>query len=170
MSIFVERYLGRTRAVEDMVENWKIKHDQAMFVMDLDEMVRECLDLSALCQHVWKTLWQMLRRDPNGKGVNEAEEPIRTALAKTQHIFQSVQDLVAQAQGKGYAIQNAAALPIAAQEVRAINAKIEAVYPPFDHEAAEEARQEFLRGEFITVEQLIEELTGETQGVASRID
>ncbi len=64
MSILVERYLGRTQAVEGMVENWKVKHDQAMIAIDLDEMVRECLDLCALSQHVWKTLSQLIRRDP----------------------------------------------------------------------------------------------------------
>jgi hypothetical protein len=157
MSIFVERYLGRTQAVEGMVENWKIKHDQAMFVMDLDEMVRECLDLNALCQHVWKTLWQLLRRDPNGEAVDEAEEPIKTALAKTQHIFQSVQDLVAQAREKGYTIQNAEALPIATEEVRAISAKIGVVYPQINEELAEEAIAAFKRGECIPIEELIRE-------------
>jgi hypothetical protein len=157
MSIFVERYLGRTQAVEDMVENWKVKHDEAMFVMDLDEMVRECLDLSALCQHVWKTLWQLLRRDPNGEAIDEAEESIKTALAKTQHIFQLVQDLVAQAHGKGYTIQNSEALPTAAEEVRAICAKIDVVYLPFNQEVADEAIAAFKRGECVPIEDLIRE-------------
>ena len=62
--------------------------------------------------------------------------PSRQPLAKTQHIFQSVQDLVAQARANGYTIQNAEALPIAAQEVRAISAKIDVVYPQINEELA----------------------------------
>lgn len=155
MSIFVERYLGRTQAVEGMVENWKLKHDHAMLAMDLDEMVRECLDLSALCQHVWQTLWELLRRDPNGEAINEAEDPIKTALAKTSQIFQSVQDLVAQARGQGFAIGNAEALRVAAQEVEAVSAKIDVVYPKVNEDLVNEAIAAFRRGECIPIEELI---------------
>ncbi len=47
----------------------------------------------------------------------------------------------------GYTIPNAESLPIAAQEICTICAKVEVVYPPFDHQATEEARTAFLRGE-----------------------
>ncbi|MBI3824193.1 MAG: hypothetical protein HY289_16115, partial [Planctomycetes bacterium] len=129
MSIFAERYLGRTRAVEGLVENWNFKHDQAMATMDVEEVVQECLDLSALCTHAWQSLRQIVLRDPNGPAVDEAEEPIKAAVTKTSQIFQSVQELITQAQIKGYTIQNAKALRGAAQQVREIAAKIDVVYP-----------------------------------------
>jgi hypothetical protein len=157
MSIFIERYLGRTHAVEGLVKNWKTNHDQNMFVMDVDEMVQECLDLSALCQHAWKTLWQLLRREPNGDTVDEAEDPMKKALAKTLHIFEAVQDLIAQAKDNGFAIQNAEAIAIAAQGVREISAKVDNVYPQMNEVLAEEAIAAFKRGECIPIEELIRE-------------
>ena len=164
MSIFVERYLGRTEAAEGMVENWKIKHDPTMLVMDVDEMVRECLDLSALCQHAWKILWQLLCREPNSDAAYEAEDPMKKALAKTLHLFQSVQELVSQANCQGFAVQNAEAIATAVQAVHQISAKVDSVYPQMNEALAEEAIAAFNRGEYVSIEELIREAQSGTFG------
>lgn len=161
MSVFADRYLCRTRAVEGLVDNWKFQHDEAMAAMDVDEVVQECLDLSALCQHAWSSLRQIIRRDPNGAAIDEAEEPIKTAIAKTQHIFTSVQELVAQARKKGFAIQDTQKLPGAAQAVFDIKAKIDVVYFQPNEEQIRKSREQFERGECQTIEELIREIQGE---------
>lgn len=157
MSIFVDRYLGRTRAMEHLVEDWKNKHDQAMFAMDVEEMVRECVDLAALCEHSWNSLWQLLRRDPNSDAVDDAAKVMTTALAKTLQVFRSVQDLVADAKTKGFEIKGSENLETAAIRVREINAKVETIDPPLNEEMAEEAIAAFKRGECLPIEELIRE-------------
>jgi hypothetical protein len=157
MSVFVDRYLGRTRAAEHLVEDWINKHDQAMVALDVEELVRECIDLAALCQHAWKSLWQILRREPNGKAIDDAENPLKEAIGKTLRIFQAVESMVAVAKGKGFTIPNAEALLAAVQRVREISDKIDCVYPQVNAALAEEAIAAFHRGECIPIEDLIRE-------------
>jgi hypothetical protein len=161
MSVFVDHYLSRTRAAEHLVEDWKNKHDQAMFAMDVEEMVRECVNLDALCRHAWKTLWQLIRRDPNGAAVDEAKEPIQEALAKTQQVLHSVEGLVAEAKGKGLTISSAEELLGVARTVREISAKVKIVYPNPNWEQIRISQAEFERGEYQTIEELLREVQGE---------
>lgn len=164
MNIAQDRYLRRSRAVETLIEDWDIEHDHAKVVLDVEELAGECIDLAALGQHAWMNLRENLVRDPNCDMVDESENVMKQAMAKTLKSFARVQELVATAGQQGVALKNLPAFETALQEIQYVNAKIETVYPPFDHAAAEEARQAFLRGEFITTEQLIEELTGVSQG------
>jgi hypothetical protein len=157
MSVFVDRYLGRTRAAEHLVEDWSSKQDRASVTMDVEEMIRECDDLSGLCRHAWQTLWQLLRRDPNGAAVAEAEVSMKKALSKTLQIFKSVEILVANATQKGCVISNSGTLTTALQAVQEISAKVEVVYPKIDEVKAAEAAAAFHRGECVPIEDLIRE-------------
>jgi hypothetical protein len=161
MSVFVDHYLSRTRAAEHLVEDWKKAHDEAMFAMDVEGMVRECVDLGALCQHAWKSLWELIRRDPNGIAVDEVEKSIKEALSKTLGLLRSVEGLVAEAKGKGFAIPNADALASTGQAVREISAKVDVVYPQVNEEQIRISREQFERGEYQTIEELIREVQGE---------
>ena len=164
MNIAQDRYLRRSRAVETLIEDWDIERDHAKFMLDVEELARECIDLAALGQHAWMDLRENLVIDPNCDMVDESENVMKQAMAKTLDSFARVQELVATAAKQGVALKNLPAFEAAVQEIHHVKAKIEMVYPPFDHAATEEARQAFLRGEFITTEQLIEELTGVSQG------
>ena len=56
MIFSVCRYLNRSSSVENLVENWQSQHNQAMFLFDVEELIRECIDLGALSKHAWQTL------------------------------------------------------------------------------------------------------------------
>jgi hypothetical protein len=167
MNFTLQRYWRRSRSVETLIEDWDIEHDHAKFALDVEELAGECIDLATLGQHAWMNLRENLVSDPNCDMVDESENVMKQAMAKTLKSFARVQEFVAAAAKQGVIIKNLPAFETAVQEIHQVNAKIEMVYPPFDHEMVKASMAEFERGEWITSEQLIEELTGESQGVSA---
>ncbi|MBM3994314.1 MAG: hypothetical protein FJ303_09215 [Planctomycetes bacterium] len=158
MNVFIDRYLGRARAAEHLVEDWKNKHDQAMVAMDVEELVRECVDLAALCRHTSSAFWQLFRRDPNSDTVDQAGNAMRAALEKTLEVFHSVEELVARASSQGCVIAGSEELERNENEIHKISAKVNSIFPPaFDEEQAKEAIAAFHRGEYVTIEELLSE-------------
>jgi hypothetical protein len=157
MSVFANRYLTRSRAVEHFVEDWTTRQNGAAIAIDVEELVRECVDLGDLCRHAWQSLWQILRRDPNSDAVNEAQAPMKEALARTLKVIQAVKGRVAEFTERGFKISNAEALSSTFQSVQEISAKIDVVYPEVDSKLVDDAIAAFKRGECIPIEDLIRE-------------
>ena len=87
-------------------------------------------------------------------------------LRKTIAAFDWIHEMVTEAMGIDAMIEGGATFEAAANQVREVSAKFDMLYPPFDHETAEESIAEFKRGEYITAEELIEELTGGSQDIS----
>ena len=159
MSIFVRRYLNRSRSVEHLVEDWKLKHSHAIDVPDVEELVSECVDLGVLAKHAWQFLRQLLSSDPNGECIEEFGKVMKKAISKTLEVFATVQELVADVKTKGFTIDSAA-IETTFQDVRQISAKLETIFPTYDKSLFEESRAAFERGDYIPIEDLIREAQG----------
>jgi hypothetical protein len=107
----------------------------------------------------------LLTAEPNGDEIDNVGNSMRLEIPKTLAAFAWIQKMMDGETRNGVTIKGAAGFEAAASQVRIVSAKIEMLYPRFDQETAEESIAQFKRGEFITVEALIEELTGESQSV-----
>ena len=154
-NILVRRYLRRSRSVEELVEDWKIEHDQAMFALDVEEFVKECIDLGNLSKHAWKSFRELLLKDPNAPAVEESGMVMKEALTKTLAIFHTVNGLIDEASQKGHVIQDDANFELVLHETTKISDKVHAVFMEPDPKVIEESIAAFKRGEYYTSEELL---------------
>ena len=155
MSIFVRRFLHRSRSVDELIEEWKLEHDQAMFAFDLEELVSECIDLGNLSKHAWKSFRDLLLKNPNAPVIEESGRVMQTALTRTLEMFHTVKALVTEASQKGHSIQDAADFELVVNETRKISDKVQVVFMEPDPAAIEESIAAFKRGEYYTSEELL---------------
>ena len=155
MVIFVRRYMRRSQLALDLVEEWKVNHDHAMFALDIQEWVSECIDLGDLTKHVWSLFRELLMKDPNAAVIDESGRVIQAAVQRTLAIFEAVNELVQDASRKGFALQEVADFELARHETRAIMDKIKVVFMEPDPKMIEESLAAYKRGEYYTSEELL---------------
>jgi hypothetical protein len=155
MNIFAHRYLGRSRFVEGLVEEWKREHDEAMLALTVEELVEECIDLGHLSQHAWSGFRELLFKDPNASAIGEVGAVMKEALTKTLEIFETIRELSEKAKASGHAIRNATQFEAVFQETKIISETVHDLFAPPDPQVVEEAIASFKRGECIPIEELI---------------
>lgn len=155
MVIFVRRYMRRSQMVGELVEEWRINHDQAMFALDVQEWVSECIDLANLSRHVWALFRELLLKDPNAPVIDESGRVMQTALVKTLATLEAVNGLVQEASQRGFAIHGVADLELARHETKKMMDTLEVVFMEPDPKVVEESIAAFKRGEYYTSEELL---------------
>jgi uncharacterized protein Yka (UPF0111/DUF47 family) len=160
MAVYIDRYLRRSRSAEGLVEDWKLKHRNVEFATDIEEMVCECVELSDLCKHAWKTLRERAFHRTTPENIEEAGAVMKQAVSKTLGTFHALEGLVADAENRGCTVKNAGALHKVVQEIDEINGKVDKLFPPLNKELIEESIAAFNRGEYQTIEELIRETQG----------
>jgi hypothetical protein len=159
MKLMVQRFLGRSRLAETLIENWRIAHQEETFATDVAALLGECLELRSLTRQTWSALLELLfsNEHNNGIEVEEFGKTLKIALVKTLEVFTTVQTLLEEAQQKGYTIGEAGQFAAIHQEVIQIKAEVGKAFPEYDRNMAEQARAAFHRGEYRTVEDLLRE-------------
>lgn len=158
MRICVKRYLHRSRVVEHLIEDWKAGQIQPAGASCLAAIVAECIDVVAFCLQSWEYIQELLRTDPNGDAIDAVGKIMKSELPRTLAALDSVQELIGKMTSSP--IKDATAFEAAANQIRAVHAKVEMVFPELNKEMAEESLAEFTRGEYQTVEELIREIQG----------
>ncbi|HZZ77510.1 MAG TPA: hypothetical protein VFE62_03265 [Gemmataceae bacterium] len=157
MGIDVQRFLYRARTVDALVHDWTNSHDKATFEVDVEALASECIDLAKLCVAGWERVRELLRDDPNGREVEHAGNTMKSTVARTLQIVTSVQNLIATAVRQGITIKAASDLETSARQIREVGAGIDMMFPALDKKLADESLAAYNRGEYQTIEDLIDE-------------
>ena len=146
MSILVQRYFKRSRAVVDLAEEWKIHHEYAMLVFDLEELICECIELGKLATHVWTSLADLLVTAKITE-IDEVGDKFRMAVERTKEALALVQQGVVKAK-KDYKIDKADELLETMHAIESMSEDFEKVWPKANEQMAKEALEDYQRGDF----------------------
>jgi hypothetical protein len=153
-------YQGRVRTVEDAVEVWKSRHDDAMAVRDIEDIVRESVSAFEVLFDWQRESWEFLRA---GK--------IKRILDYGGHLgrgFRIGLDLAALVQGcvdwaemKGYSVDNAFRFRDSVTRLGELRGEFLARWPFPNKEEIERGLAAVDRGEGTDLGELINELQGQ---------
>lgn len=156
MSILVTRCLKRSELVKELyervTENWQIEHKGAIFASDVEELCGECLELTELCKHVWTTLRGNLEKIRNTQKVGLAFEE---ALAKSLDVLKGVLELCETADKKNYQIKGHERVMNELSELKELSEAFAKDWPFFRKDMMDAARSAYLRGDYRTAEDLL---------------
>jgi hypothetical protein len=161
MSILVQRYFRRSRAVEELAEDWQIEHKNAMLVRDVEELVCECLELGKLAKYVWNASSDSLF-DGMIKDLDVIGGMLRMAIGRTKYTFCLVNEGIGEAQRQGYEIARAAEFCTTVQEVNSMAVDFEKTWPAANKGMAREALAAYHRGEFMDSGDLLANAQGKS--------
>jgi hypothetical protein len=162
MNLSVRRYLGRSRFVEELVENWQLEHERAMFAKDVEELVSECIELGELTKHAWKSALDQLF-DEKVEYIDKAGKMLESSISKTLCVFDKISGLIKEAKRKGFEIEGSANFEETVRATVQVKAELARDWPWFDTAVAEEALADYRRGDY----QTIEEIRRDTQTLGS---
>ena len=147
MSVLVHRCLGRSRLVEELVEDWQIEHKNVMLLRDVEELASECLELGKLVQHVWGVLSEELF-DGRIEDLEGIGEEMRVAIEKTRHVVALVSNAICEVERKGYVSKQGADLRLAAHEIEQVAKDFKKTWPTANLQMAQESLTAYNRGEY----------------------
>ncbi len=160
MSLISRRCLSRVRGIQAMVEEWRCSAHPKSFVPDLELLVSECLETADICVEAWKPLSEMLRVDPNTEEVEFAGQMLKRALKMLEGTINELNIAITIAKKQEQSIERADELDRALKDICELSHRLDQIFLTYDPVEAEEARAAFLRGEYITTEELLRELQG----------
>ncbi len=158
-SLVVRRCLQRSSLVEQLAENWQLDHDEAMFASDVEELCRECIDLCDLCERSWRSLVDGLF---NGKVENTevTGRGFKTAVEKAGQVLHRVNSWLIKAEKKGFQVEGSERFKQGLYTIESLGERIDRKWPFFNSETIEQAREEYRRGEYHTIEELLGAMEG----------
>jgi|ERR1051325_10596736 hypothetical protein len=106
MSIKNTIYRGRVRTVEDAVSFWKVSHDDAMAVRDIEDVVEESLAAIRILVEWQKEGWTLLLSG-RLKNILEYGNSLRRAYVIGQNLIQAVSECIDRAEAGSYVVDNA---------------------------------------------------------------
>jgi hypothetical protein len=163
MSILVRRCLGRSRLVEELVENWQIEHKQAMFAGDMEELVVEFIALGELIQHGWESMIDRLF-DEKIDNIDAAGDMMRAAISRTLKVSTKLEEFVGLAEQMQNPIDKAHSFRSVVRNLQHIDAEVKKRWPTVNARMLNDSLAAYERGEFRTTEDLL----GDTQDCGSK--
>lgn len=157
MKTRAKMYRGQYRAVEDALESWKVDHEEAMGVCDLEEVIRVCLQVQSAVAEMVKLMWKKgfsgEIRDPE-----EVGQYVRKALDAGVLAWSAIREGAEECAAAGYDVEGANGIPAALAEVTAARDDFARRWPFFRRGGMERGAKEIAEGRFITGEELLREL------------
>ncbi len=161
MSILVRRYLGRSRYVEELVEEWQIAYHKAQLSWDLQDLVTECIDLGYFAKQTWDFLAEKLFDETSALDHDTIGESMEIALQKTLQVFSKVQGLVKRLhQLDCPSLDNSQEFEDVVAQTELVNQQFEEQWPSLDTDMVEAALAAFGRGDYVTPEALLNDAKG----------
>ena len=108
-------------------------------------------------------LWNQLFDVHVSNNVEIVGRSFRTVLDRSIEVATKIRDSAARAEKKGQPIALAEPVVSSLTELEAVKVEFEEKWPFFDPKMSEEAHADFLRGDYITAEQALQEALDELQ-------
>jgi hypothetical protein len=159
MSILVRRYLGRSRCLEELLEDWQIRYQKAQLAWDVQDLVSECIELGQLAQRAWDFVADKLYDENHRFDHEKVGEAMGLALQKTLHAFNKVDEDVIETVDRLDCppVDNVPQFKRSLVAVRRIAKEFKEQWPSIDRETVKEALAAYQRGEFQTSGALLDE-------------
>src|SRR5207244_10399260 len=122
----------RAKLVEELVEDWQIRHREAMIARDLEELVQESVELGKLLNRGWSVLINRLF-DEDVDDIDAAGKTMHLAVDVTQEVFKQIQARIQVANRKQYDIQGAEEFSKALESTRELKAEVSKKWPYVNH-------------------------------------
>jgi hypothetical protein len=161
MDLLARRCRDRSNQLESYVDTWQIDHKEAMQVCDLEELIKECLELVPLLRRAWDRASE-LSFDAKVKSelLFVAEDLIRVAIDRTTITLRKISRLIETFERAEYTIVGAKELRDAVCDVEILDKEAESRCSPFDARQAEESLAAYASGDYKSAEGLLHELQG----------
>jgi hypothetical protein len=164
MGIQLERCSARSRLVGELVEKWKLEHEQAMMERDTEDIanaaVAECIDLMSLVKRTWRsTIGDSSKNvfDPNGHG-----DRLKAIIADTIAVVRkSEESLIKPAEQLHNTIAGVEEFRNLRDEFDAIQTEAEELWPKIDEDMVRRSRADFAKGDYRLIEELIADEKGD---------
>lgn len=154
MSILANRCLRGTYLVEELLEDWEIRHRKAMLAGDLEELVQECLDLSGLISRAWRGT-----RDDLFAGrlydIDAAGKTMQIVFERSLNAFNKLVNLIAEARPCTGDIHRSDELFKAVQQVNELKAEWSKDWPLVNYELIAQSKAAYERGEYLLAEDML---------------
>ncbi|HBI42237.1 MAG TPA: hypothetical protein DDY78_05175 [Planctomycetales bacterium] len=161
MSLLARRCLDRSHQLEGYVETWQIDHKEAMQVCDLEELVKECLELAPLLRRAWGGATDVsFDENVKNESLFVGEELIRVAINRAALAFRKISRLIETSEQAGYAIANAEKFRDAVRDMEALEKEAENECAPLNTQQMDEALADYKRGDFKLAGDMLRELQG----------
>jgi hypothetical protein len=161
MSLLARRCLDRSHQLEGYIETWQIDHKEAMPVCDLEELVKECLDLAPLLRRAWGCATDLsFDENVTNESLFVGEDLIRVAIHRAALAFRNISRLIETSEQAVYTIANSEMFRDAVRDVEALEKEAENECAPLDTQQMGEALADYKRGDFQLAGDMLRELQG----------
>lgn len=158
MAGYLASVRARNRYVEDLIEPWKADHEYAMRVYDLEDAIRSCLRVVPIIEG-WRNA---LRSDLHGRKLPDPDRAGREflkAIKATLGLFQDLREAVTRAE-VSCSVEGSQELVQAESNLKRIAQEFSARWPLIDPKRWAESEAAYQRGEYQSVEEILNELQG----------
>ena len=156
MSILSRQFLGRARLFRQLVEDWQSAPNHTLFVREVGELIDEASAMRVLAQSTRDTIKRRLR-ERNPENIELDGIAMKQAIGHIQAGLVSLGEIMRTGQNRNLAPANVDSLPATVAVIDEIREDLNRWFPIFDPEQAKEAIEAIKRGEYITMEALINE-------------
>lgn len=162
-AIFTIRCDGRTAAVEKIAERWKKDHRDAMFAMDVQDMIKEYLDHQTFLRKMWE---DSVQRAVEGSlsDLNAVGNLLVDMFDRSIDAFEIGEKMIEQARKNDYAIDCEREFRRGIIETKKIRHRINTRWPFTDEEAMNDAIRSFREGRSRSVQDIIDDLRSRNPG------
>jgi hypothetical protein len=157
MNVLINRCVLRSFLAEELVETWQVNYQAAMYSLDLEAVVDESLDLSALLRKSWPKIRELLF-DERICDIAGAGKLFEGCVKRTNSLLNRVLGFVHVVEKTGHEIARLLELDCAIKEMKRLKETIEKEWPKIDAKMTEESLADYRRGEYKSVETLLNDL------------
>lgn len=156
MNLIISRYLHRAKVLEEMNEDWKKGHDEALEVLQFEELLSESLDMAAFLIRSLKVIADsvfdsaetcIMAFDDRLKVIAHAERAIRA--------FKETMEQADKILLKGYQLKDADKLRPALHRLEHSLTALKTTCPSPDHEMLARTARDIEQGKFRSAEELL---------------
>jgi len=161
MSIMSRRFLGRARLFQELVEDWRSAPNHPLFVREVSELVEEAKEISVLAQVARDTIKKRLR-ERNPENIESEGAVMKQALSRIQTTLASLSEVIKNGKLRGEIAVDADAVPASVAVIERLLGDMDRWFSYLTPEQVVEAIADVKRGDFISIEDLLNEAQNNT--------
>jgi hypothetical protein len=146
MDMLILRCRKRTQVAEDMAEQWKIAHVEAMAACDADELLAECIELGELIRRGWNRVLDRFFSE-NVKDVDGEGKSIKRLVKVVLRLYRRVATIANSVLRGGHDLDHVAKFRAIVENMQQLSVEIEKAWPKDDEELFAMSRAASERGE-----------------------
>jgi hypothetical protein len=157
--VVMRNYIRRVRDSNEMAEQWKIDHRNAMFAYEVEFFINDWIGIAAQVQAIADRFRRLASADQVKDYFSETAA-VLMMIQTTRKNCRVGRDLAAQAQGQGYTVRRSDDLEDAIDGLECLNDDVRESWPTIDEATLDLSRMNYEAGNSQTAEEILNELQG----------